>query len=146
MDKIMKDSNSRFERDAFNATQNFLYKRALYGLKVYDKEELHGMNPDKRKRIEKVSRRCQSILNIWKQEICNSFTNNLLMTLFPGRELAKLFYVTYKDATDPRFVNTLNFKDLGVSKKQIVDKLIYEGILPRDFYNLKNVDSKEEKV
>jgi hypothetical protein len=27
---------------------------------------------------------------------------------------------------------------MGVSKKQIVDKLIVEGVLPKDFYNLKN--------
>lgn len=145
MDKI-KNSNSRFERDAFTAYQNFLYKRALYGTKVYDKEELHNMNPDKRKRIEKVSKRCQTILNIWKQEMCNAFTNNLLMTLFPNTELGKLFFVKYKDATDPGFTNILNFKDLGVSKKQIIDKLIYEGILPRDFYNLKDADAKKEKV
>lgn len=137
---------SNYERDAFNTYQNFLYKRAMFGLSVYAKEELLTMNADKKKRIQKVHARCQHIINIWKQQMCNQFTNNLLEKLFPKRELAQLFFVKYKDCTDPGFMNTLNFKDMGVSKKQIVDKLIIEGVLPKDFYSLKHAPTKEEKV
>ena len=137
---------TRFERDAFNAYQNFLYKRAMYGLSVYSSEELERMRPEKKARIKKVHFRCQQVLNIWKQQICNEFTNKLLMRLFPNRALAQLFFVTHKDVIDPGFMNTLNFKDLGISKKQIVDKLIIEGVLPKDFYSLTNAPAKEEKV
>ena len=118
----------------------------MFGLSVYSKEELLTMNADKKKRIQKVHIRCQSVLNIWKQQICNEFTNKLLMRLFPKTALAQLFFVTHKDVIDPGFMNTLNFKDLGISKTQIVDKLIVEGVLPKDFYSLKNAPSKEEKV
>lgn len=136
----------QFERDAFNPYQNFLYKRALFGLGVYDKEELEKMRPEKKARIQKVHVRCQSVLNLWKQQLCNVFTNNLLQKLFPKRELAQLFFVTHKETVDPGFLSTLNFKDLGVSKKQIVDKLVSEGILPKNFYSLTNDSSKKEKV
>lgn len=136
----------RFERDAFNAYQNFLYKRAMYGLGVYSSEEVERMRPEKKARIKHVNFRCQQVLNIWKQQICNKFTNDLLMHFFPKRELAQLFFVRYKDTVDPGFMNTLNFKDLGISKKQIVDKLILEGVLPKDFHSLTHAPAKEEKV
>lgn len=137
---------NRFERDAFNAYQNFLYKRAMYGLGVYSSEEVERMRPEKKARVKRVNFRCQQVLNIWKQQICNEFTNKVLMHFFPKRELAQLFFVKYKDVTDAGFMNTLNFKDLGISKKQIVDKLILEGVLPKDFYSLKDAPAKEEKV
>ena len=146
MEKKHENSNSRFERDAFNAYQNFLYKRAIFGLKVYDQEELHTMNRDKKSRVEKVHRRCQHVLNIWKQQICNEYTNRIFKAFFPGKPGAILFYETHKDSVDPSFINKLDFRDMGVSKAQIVDKLILEGVLPKDFYSLKNAPAKEEKV
>lgn len=142
----MKMKQDRFERDAFNAYQNFLYKRAMFGLSVYGKEELGKMRPEKKARIQKVHARCQHVLNIWKQQLCNDFTNRLLASLFPKRELAQLFFVKHKDSTDAGFLCTLNFKDLGISKKQVVDKLILEGVLPKDFYSLTHAPTEEKKV
>lgn len=137
--------NSRFEKDAFNATQNFLYKRVMFGLRVYSPEEVTKMNFAKKKRIEKVHLRCQHVLNIWKQQLCNAYTNSIFQSLFPNTEMGKFFYVKHHDTVDPSFMNTLNFKDMGITKFQIVDKLLAEGVLPKDFYSLTNV-SKEEKV
>jgi len=147
MDKIEnKNSNSRFERDAFTAYQNFLYKRCLYGVGVYDKEELQTMNADKRKRIEKVNKRCQFVLNMWKQELCNEYTNRIFQTFFPKTEIGKFFFIKHKNTVDPGFTNTLSFKDMGISKKQIVEKLILEGVLPKNFHDLKHAPTKEEKI
>lgn len=138
-------SNSRFEKDAFNATQNFLYKRVMFGLRVYSPEEVLTMNFAKKKRIERVHLRCQHVLNIWKQQLCNQYTNRIFETFFPKTEMAKFFYVTHRDTVDSSFMNTLNFKDMGITKFQIVDKLISEGVLPKDFHSLKDA-GKEEKV
>ncbi len=134
----LSSPNSRFEKDLFNDMQNFLYKRAIFGIKVYTDEQLSKMNHDKKRRVVKVHKRCQTILNIWKQELCNDFTNRIFEKLFPRPEMSKFFYVTNRNTTDLEFMNTLNFKEMGISKKQIVDKLIVEGVLPKDFYNLKN--------
>ena len=49
----------QFEKDPFNSYQNFLYKRALFGLSVYQKDELEKMHWDKKRRIEKVHQRAQ---------------------------------------------------------------------------------------
>jgi hypothetical protein len=143
---VEQGSNSRFERDAFNVTQNFLYKRAVFGLSVYTVQEVETMNLDKKKRIIKVHKRCQSVLNIWKQQLCNEYTNNIFRTLFPNTEMGKFFFVKHETTIDPFFINTLNFKDMKIDKNKIVDKLILEGILPKNFYSLKDDSSKKEKV
>jgi len=137
--------NSRFEKDAFNATQNFLYKRVMFGLSVYSPEEIEKMNVDKKKRIIKVHKRCQGILNLWKQQLCNEYTNRIFEKLFPKTEIAKFFYVTHRHTVDSSFINTLNFKDMNIDKNKIVAKLVLEGILPKNFHSLKDA-GKEEKV
>jgi hypothetical protein len=55
--------------------QNELYGRALVGLKVYKKEQLYSMNSTKKKRIRKLHKRAQDMLNIWKQELMIAKTN-----------------------------------------------------------------------
>jgi hypothetical protein len=39
--------------------------------------------------------------------------------------------------TDEKFVNTLTFKDLNISKKDIITIFMSEGILPKNFLSLK---------
>jgi hypothetical protein len=43
----------------------------------------------------------------------------------------------FANHTDPEYISTLEFKDLGISKKDIVIKLIQEKVLPNNFYELK---------
>jgi len=48
--QLYGNPNQRFveyERDEFNTYQNFLYKRALFGLSVYSADELSIMHWDK---------------------------------------------------------------------------------------------------
>ena len=129
-------SQVQFEKDQFNAYQNFLYKRAIFGLSVYGEEELSKMHWDKRKRIEKVHTRCQSILNIWKQELANKTVNNALSSLFWHSSLVKDLLDKFATDTDPEYISNLQFKDLGISKQDVVNKLIQEKILPYNFHQL----------
>jgi hypothetical protein len=126
-----------FEKDPFNSYQNFLYKRALFGLSVYGEEELGKMHWDKKKRIQKVHKRAQELLNTWKQELVNDWTSTLLSKLFWHSKLVKDYQEKFAGNTDPSYISTVEFKDLGVTKTQIVDKLIKEKILPSNFYQLK---------
>jgi hypothetical protein len=41
------------------------------------------------------------------------------------------------EETDVEFKNTLTFKDLGITKDQIVGLFITEGLLPKNFHDLK---------
>ena len=95
------------------------------------------MHFDKRKRITKVSKRAQNVLNLWKQTIIIAITNKFFMKYFPKSPLAQGIVENFSDIEDPKFINTLDFKDLSITKKHIVDKLIKEGVLSNDFYNLK---------
>lgn len=131
--------NQRFvdyERDEFTSYQNFLYKRALFGLSVYSADELSKMHWDKKKRIQKVHSRTQNLLNLWKQEIVNSTVNKIFSTVFHHSTLAKDIVEKFGSDTDPSYISRVNFKDLGIDKKQVVTKLIKEKILPANFYEL----------
>jgi hypothetical protein len=55
--------------------------------------------------------------------------------LFPESPLTQFFVET--EETDPEFKNTLTFKDLGITKDQIVGLFITEGLLPKNFHDLK---------
>jgi hypothetical protein len=125
-----------YEKDEFNDYQNFLYKRALFGLSVYSKEEISIMHWDKKKRILKVHSRTQSVLNLWKQEIINSTVNKIFSTLFHHSSFVKDMIENFGTDTDPTYISKVNFKDLGIDKRQIVVKLIQEKILPVNFYEL----------
>ena len=127
-----------YEKDEFNTYQNFLYKRVLFGLTVYSEEELSKMHWDKKKRVQKVHSRAQQVLNLWKQELTNKWTSDFLNILFHHSQFAKDYAEKFACETDPDYISNLEFKSLGVSKKQIVDKLIQEKVLPNNFYELKN--------
>ena len=119
-----------------NNYQNFLYNRALFGLSVYTQEEITEMHWDKRKRIIKVHKRAQVVLNLWKQEVINSRVAHLFKTLFPKAEITSVIVEECKQ-TDPIFVNKMSFKDLGIMKDAVILKLMENGILPKDYYELK---------
>lgn len=123
-----------YDTDFLNPNQNFLYKRALFGLNMYEKEELVTMSEAKRERITKLQRRCQFVLNRWKQEIIITFSNSLFACFFKDHPFLKPFWE--QTEPDPKFVCTLDFKDLGIKKQDIVDKLIETGILPINFYQI----------
>jgi hypothetical protein len=126
----------QYEKDPFNSYQNFLYKRALFRLAVYTQEELVKMHSDKKKRIEKVHTRAQEILNLWKQELAGQWTVKLLNTLFWHSDLVKEFTEKFGEDTDPQYISKVDFKSLGVSKVDVINKLISEKILPNNFYQL----------
>jgi hypothetical protein len=124
-----------YERDPYSTQQNFLYKRAMFGLSVYDQSEIELMHWQKRKRIQKVHKRTQLELNLWKQDIVNKWTNKFFEVLFPNNKLTTdLLRLT---DIDPQYKNTSSFTDLGIGKDAIVNKLIDVGILPAHFHNLK---------
>lgn len=125
-----------YEKDPYNNYQNFLYKRALYGLSVYTKEEIKVMHWEKKRRIEAVHEKAQKVLNLWKQEIVNELSTYLFRTFFPKCEYAKCLLENTE--TDPLYINDLTFKELKITKEQIIDKLIEFKVLPVTFRTLKN--------
>lgn len=114
--------------------QNFIFKRAMYGLKMYSDEEIKAMHWQKRKRIKKVHARTQSILNEWKQSLIVNLTN-VIFGLFHKSVFAQDLIELYS-ATDNEFTCNISFKDLGLTKTDVIEKMLAEGLLPYNFKEL----------
>lgn len=136
-DKFQKlDQNTvmSYETDGLTQYQNYLYKRALYGLKGISQEELATICNAKKVRINKVYKRGQRVINLYKQRLTIAYSNKFFQTLFPKSELTSILLET--DETDEKFINTLSFSDLGITKLDIVKLFVEEGILPSNFFQL----------
>jgi hypothetical protein len=129
------DTYMEYEKDNYNDYQNHLYKRALHGLSAFTEAELATMCSKKKQRVSKVYMKGQKIINLYKQKLTNAYSNFIFKTLFPESPLTQFFVET--EETDPEFKNTLTFKDLGITKDQIVGLFITEGLLPKNFHDLK---------
>jgi len=140
----VKKRISKYEIDKYSQIQNNLYKRALYGLKMFTAEDLTLMHKDKRKRINKVHRKAQKSLNIMKQEKVNQITNRIFDTFFPKTNITKSL-LGLENFTDSKFVNTLELKGLGITKDKMIERFIGEGILPKDFHNKNNYENSRLK-
>ena len=125
----------QYEQDKYSTYQNYLYKRALYGLDALDQKELATMCSKKKQRIVNVYKRAQSVLNIAKQKATIHYTNLLFKTLFPRSPITDA--LLSEVGTDEKFKNTLTFKDLNIGKDDIISIFISEGILPKNFLSLK---------
>ena len=123
-----------YEKDNYNNYQNHLYKRALYGLSAFTQAELATMCSKKKQRVSKVYIKGQNIINLYKQKITNAYSNFIFKTLFPESPLTQFLVET--EETDVEYKNTLSFKELGISKDQIVNIFVAEGILPKNFHSL----------
>lgn len=121
---------NQYEKDPYNKYQNLLYKRALFGLKAYSLEELESMHPEKKARVQKVNSRTQYELNIWKQEQIIKITNKIFSRF--GKSVLNGLY----SKPDPKFISKTSFKDLGISKEDIICRLVSKKILPQNFQNL----------
>lgn len=129
--------NQVYEQDPYNSRQNFLYKRALIGVGVYDKKEIDEMSNEKLKRINKIHRKTQVILNLWKQEMLISKSNKMITLLFGDVKYGLLKEIKDNKAIDKDFICTLSFRDLGITKSDVINRLIVEKILPKNFHELK---------
>ena len=124
----------QYEQDSYNNYQNHLYKRALYGLSAFTQQELATMCSKKKQRVSKVYLKGQNVINLYKQKLTNAYSNFIFKTLFPESPLTQFFIET--EETDVEFKNTLTFKDLGITKDQVIGLFITEGILPKNFHEL----------
>lgn len=124
-----------YEKDPYNTYQNFLFRRALYGVAVYTEFELDDMDFSCRKKIEYNHHRTQLLINLWKQELINNAAIEFFNRVFPDCKYIDILKEPTKP--DPYFRNHLSLKELGISKKDVIDKLILSKVLPPNFYQIK---------
>lgn len=124
----------QYEQDRYSVYQNYLYKRALYGLNALTEQELATMCSRKKQRILNVYKRAQVVLNIAKQKASIQYTNFIFKTLFPKSAITDALLSMTE--TDDKFKNTLTFKDLNIGKDEIITIFMEEGVLPKNFLSL----------
>ena len=124
----------QYEQDSYSNYQNYLYKRALYGLSSINEEELNTMCSKKKQRIVNVYKRAQVVLNKLKQQATINYSNFIFKTLFPNSPITQILLADTE--TDEKFKNTLTFKDLNIEKQDIISIFMLEGILPKNFLSL----------
>lgn len=124
----------QYETDNYSQYQNYLYKRALYGLDALTEQELATMCSKKKQRVINVYKRAQVTLNKFKQQVTIAQSNFIFKTLFPNSPITD--FLLANTEIDENFKNTLTFKDLGITKEQIITIFMSEGILPKNFLSL----------
>jgi hypothetical protein len=124
----------QYEQDRFTSYQNYLYKRALYGLNALTEQELASMCDKKKQRISRVYLKGQQAINVYKQKLTTAYSNLFFKTLFPNAPITD--FLLGNDEIDVNFKNTLTFKDLKISKEDIISVFIQEGVLPKNFLEL----------
>lgn len=129
---------ARYQEGRLNDYQEFLYKRAIYGLSVYTESQIKKMHWDKRRRITKIHKHTQDVLNVWKQKIITQETNDFMISLFPNSSLVKDLVENYSDP-DLAYKCNVSLESLGIEKKDIVKKLLTEGVLPDNFAELEEL-------
>ena len=72
-----KSTYVKYEIDEYSQYQNYLYKRALYGLSALTEKELGTMCSKKKQRITNVYKRAQLVLNVIKQKVTIKYTNDI---------------------------------------------------------------------
>jgi len=124
----------QYEVDSYSQYQNYLYKRALYGLNALTEQELASICDKKKQRISRVYLKGQQAINVYKQKLTTAYSNLFFKTLFPNAPITD--FLLGNDETDVNFKNTLTFKDLKISKEDIITVFIQEGVLPKNFMEM----------
>lgn len=125
-----------------NSYQHFLFKRVLHGLNVYDKQEIETLHWDKKRRISKVWRRSQREINAWKQTICNKKINDFFRRTFHGPTAEYIISVPEDEILED-YNNTLTLKDLGITYEDLILRFMSRGLLPKNFFTLKENDNQK---
>ena len=96
------------------------------------------MHPQKKRRISKVWRKSQYLINEWKQMICNKRINKFLFITFGDRSpLVKELLAVPVNETDSNYKNTHSLKDLGITYEDLILKFMQSGLLPKNFLVVK---------
>lgn len=137
VDKIQKYGKVKYqplEKRPLNKTQQRLYSEVIYGLHYYEEEKVAMMTESKRRQIVDSYRKAQKVLNRWKQQLVNQTVNNFLLSLFPKSPIVK--QMVSLTSTDDEYIDNRSFKDLGITQKMVIEKLIEHQLLPNNFFKL----------
>jgi hypothetical protein len=128
-----KPKYQEISRPVFNKMQQTLYAKTVYGLSYYTRSELKKLPKTRLQQLEDQHQQIQELLNKWKTEVMHSKLDNILLALFPKSPIVKAITGLQPEN---KHVSTKSFKELGINQVQIAHKLMSEGYLPENFFQL----------
>ena len=117
-----------------NPKQHFLFKRILHGLKMYDEAQVSKMHWDKKRRITKVWKRGQNVINELKQYVSWQQVKPILR-IFAKSELGKDIYEMPFEYL-PDYKNKMTLKSLGLNYEDLIIKFMGQGLLPKNYLTI----------
>lgn len=124
------------EYTKLNPYQHFLFKRVLHGLNMYTKDEVNFMHWDKKRRITKVWKKGQEVINELKQYVCYQKANSIF-SIFAKTEAGQ-HLLNQPFEYLPDYNNKMSLKDLDLRYEDVIIKFMQEGLLPKNFLLLKS--------
>ena len=122
--------------NSLNPTQKKIYQKLVYGFEAYTSRELNILSEQEKLNVKKTFTVVHKLLNRWKQEIMFSKLDDLLLSLFPNSPVIKAFTETTGYIDDVPEEEVVTFKELGISERQIAEKLVSMNFLPQNFFEL----------
>jgi hypothetical protein len=117
----------------FNAVQLRLFNEALYGLYAYKPKEIAKISKSNRNYIMTKTRKVQKILSLWYNDLKYREINSLLTSLFPRSKTAKVMITM---GYDKKVVRQEDMVKLGVTPKDVAERLVQNQLLPENFFQL----------
>tara|TARA_R100001015_G_C4515733_1_gene86137 strand:- start:16 stop:489 length:474 start_codon:yes stop_codon:yes gene_type:complete len=133
LDQFKKYENIDYSK--LNPKQHFLFKRVLHGLKLYKKEEIDKMHWDKKRRVIKVWKRSQDVINKWKQWLCHKKANAIFAIFENSKDAKALIAIPFEYMPD--YKNKMSLRDCGIEYEHLIIKFIEEGLLPGNYFDIK---------
>ena len=125
----------KIDYQSLNPQQHFLFKRVLHGLKMYNEAEIAKMHWDKKRRVIKVWKRGQEVINELKQWVAYKQVQPIFR-IFAKSELGRAIYESEFEYL-PDYRNKHTLKDLGLNYSDLILKFMSVGLVPKNFYSLK---------
>ena len=131
----LKEPKQKLIYTKLNPHQHFLFKRILHGLKMYKPKEVETMHWDKKRRITKVWKRGQNVINEFKQYVSWQQVKPIFR-IFTKSELGREIYEMPFEYL-PDYRNKMTLQELGINYEDLILKFIGLGLLPKNYLGLK---------
>ena len=102
---------------------------------MYKREEVDKMHWDKKRRITKVWKRAQHVINKWKQLISYKQMQPIFR-IFAKSELGREIYEMPFEYL-PDYKNKMTFQELGLNYEDVILKFMGVGLLPKNYLSVK---------
>lgn len=131
----LQNNQKQLVYSKLNPKQHFLFKRILHGLKLYKRDEVEKMHWDKKRRITKVWKRGQDVINHLKQWVSYKQMQPIFR-IFAKSELGREIYEMPFEYL-PDYKNKLTLQELGLNYEDLILKFMGEKLLPTNYLSLK---------